>query len=39
MDNPDLIAACVIGDGEAESGPTATFVPKYPLCKLGADLD
>lgn len=24
MDNPDLIAACVVGDGEAESGPTAT---------------
>jgi hypothetical protein len=26
MDNPDLIVACVVGDGEAESGPTATFV-------------
>lgn len=24
MDNPDLIAACVIGDGEAETGPLAT---------------
>ena len=24
MDNPDLIAACVVGDGEAETGPTAT---------------
>ena len=24
LDNPDLIAACVIGDGEAETGPTAT---------------
>ncbi|MFN7160050.1 MAG: phosphoketolase family protein [Candidatus Gracilibacteria bacterium] len=23
MDNPDLIAACIIGDGEAETGPTA----------------
>ncbi|MDP2735975.1 MAG: phosphoketolase family protein, partial [bacterium] len=23
LDNPDLIAACVIGDGEAETGPTA----------------
>jgi len=23
LDNPDLIAACVIGDGEAESGPLA----------------
>lgn len=24
LDNPHLIAACVIGDGEAETGPTAT---------------
>lgn len=24
MDSPDLIVTCVIGDGEAESGPTAT---------------
>jgi xylulose-5-phosphate/fructose-6-phosphate phosphoketolase len=24
MDNPDLVVACVIGDGEAETGPTAT---------------
>ncbi|MBA2655301.1 MAG: phosphoketolase family protein [Gammaproteobacteria bacterium] len=24
LDNPDLIVACVIGDGEAETGPTAT---------------
>ncbi|KAJ5750274.1 D-xylulose 5-phosphate/D-fructose 6-phosphate phosphoketolase [Penicillium manginii] len=24
MDNPDLIVPCVIGDGEAETGPTAT---------------
>lgn len=24
MDNPDLIAACIVGDGEAETGPTAT---------------
>ena len=23
MDNPDLIAACVVGDGEAETGPLA----------------
>lgn len=23
LDNPDLIAACVVGDGEAETGPTA----------------
>lgn len=24
FDNPDLIVACVIGDGEAETGPLAT---------------
>ncbi|HUY90432.1 MAG TPA: phosphoketolase family protein [Pirellulales bacterium] len=24
FDNPDLIAACVVGDGEAETGPAAT---------------
>ncbi len=24
FDNPDLIAACIVGDGEAETGPTAT---------------
>ena len=24
MDNPDLVAACVVGDGEAETGPLAT---------------
>jgi xylulose-5-phosphate/fructose-6-phosphate phosphoketolase len=24
LDNPDLLAACVIGDGEAETGPLAT---------------
>lgn len=23
MDNPDLMVACLIGDGEAETGPTA----------------
>ena len=26
FDNPDLIVACVIGDGEAETGPLATVV-------------
>jgi XFP N-terminal domain len=26
MDYPDLIVTCVIGDGEAETGPTATYV-------------
>ena len=24
MDKPNLIALCVVGDGEAETGPTAT---------------
>jgi phosphoketolase len=24
MDRPDLVVACVVGDGEAETGPTAT---------------
>src|SRR5215211_4365199 len=24
LDNPDLLVACVVGDGEAETGPTAT---------------
>src|SRR5258705_1212740 len=24
MDNPDLVLACVVGNGEAETGPTAT---------------
>src|SRR5205814_9290959 len=24
FDNPELVAACVIGDGEAETGPLAT---------------
>ena len=24
LDNPDLIVACIVGDGEAETGPTAT---------------
>jgi len=26
MDRPDLIVTCVVGDGEAETGPTATWV-------------
>ncbi|MEQ8999922.1 MAG: phosphoketolase family protein [Coleofasciculus sp. B1-GNL1-01] len=24
MDNPDLVVACIVGDGESETGPTAT---------------
>lgn len=34
MDNPDLIVTCIVGDGEAETGPTATLVlspPQYYL--------
>jgi xylulose-5-phosphate/fructose-6-phosphate phosphoketolase len=29
MDNPDLIVTCIVGDGEAESGPTATAWHSY----------
>jgi xylulose-5-phosphate/fructose-6-phosphate phosphoketolase len=34
MDNPDLIVTCIVGDGEAETGPTATFVPTSYLSHL-----
>lgn len=29
MDNPDLIVACIVGDGESETGPTATAWHSY----------
>src|SRR5713226_5752252 len=29
MDNPDLVVACIVGDGEAETGPTATAWHSY----------
>ncbi|HTI13163.1 MAG TPA: phosphoketolase family protein [Dictyobacter sp.] len=29
MDNPGLIVACIVGDGEAETGPTATAWHSY----------
>ncbi len=29
MDTPDLIAACIVGDGEAETGPTAAAWHSY----------
>lgn len=29
MDNPHLIVACIVGDGEAETGPTATAWHSY----------
>jgi xylulose-5-phosphate/fructose-6-phosphate phosphoketolase len=31
MDNPDLVVACVVGDGEAETGPTAAYVNSLML--------
>jgi hypothetical protein len=37
MDNPDLIVTCVVGDGEAETGPTATWV--YPHFQPRASTD
>lgn len=36
MDNPDLIVTAIIGDGEAESGPTAASVFQLPLGKHGS---
>ena len=32
FDNPDLIVACVVGDGEAETGPLATSWHSKPRC-------
>lgn len=29
MDNPDLVVACIVGDGEAETGPTAAAWHAY----------
>ncbi|KAK9727853.1 hypothetical protein K7432_001525 [Basidiobolus ranarum] len=29
MDNPDLIVTCIVGDGEAETGPTSTAWHSY----------
>src|SRR6266581_192412 len=29
MDNPDLVVACIVGDGEAETGPIATAWHSY----------
>lgn len=37
MDKPDLIVTCIIGDGEAETGPTATLVACVPAVRLSAD--
>src|SRR5579859_1007569 len=41
MDNPDLIVACIVGDGEAETGPTAAAWHSYKFldpAKSGAVL-
>lgn len=38
MDSPDLIVACVVGDGEAETGPTATFVLPLSLLVISTDI-
>jgi transketolase N-terminal domain/subunit len=32
MDKPDLITVCVVGDGEAETGPTATAWHAHKVC-------
>ena len=37
MDNPDLIAACVVGDGEAETGPLATGWQSYKFINPARD--
>jgi xylulose-5-phosphate/fructose-6-phosphate phosphoketolase len=37
FDNPDLIAACVIGDGEAETGPLATAWHSNKLLNAATD--
>jgi xylulose-5-phosphate/fructose-6-phosphate phosphoketolase len=37
FDNPDLIVACIIGDGEAETGPLATGWHSNKFCNLVTD--
>jgi len=39
FDNPDLVVACVIGDGEAETGPLAASWPQRagPAPRLSTD--
>ena len=36
FDNPDLIVACVVGDGEAETGPLATALAFEQVSQPGA---
>ena len=37
FDNPDLIVACVVGDGEAETGPLATSWHSHRFLNPAAD--
>jgi len=37
LDNPDLIAACIVGDGEAETGPLATAWHSNKFLNPGTD--
>ncbi len=37
MDNPDLIVGCIVGDGEAETGPTATAWHSYKFIDPAED--
>ncbi len=37
LDNPDLIVACVVGDGEAETGPLATAWHSNKFLNAGTD--
>jgi xylulose-5-phosphate/fructose-6-phosphate phosphoketolase len=37
MDNPDLIVGCIVGDGEAETGPTATAWHSYKFIDPAID--
>jgi xylulose-5-phosphate/fructose-6-phosphate phosphoketolase len=34
MDKPDLITVCVVGDGESETGPTATAWHAHKVCSV-----
>ena len=36
FDNPDLIVACVIGDGEAETGPAGRKLEREPVSESGS---
>ena len=36
LDNPDLVVACVVGDGEAETGPLATSLALQPVHRPGS---